>query len=170
MVRAGIFGTPGAVEWGLLSRQNHRKIEESEGILHYPWVYGLCLKRSTLRRCMHNKLGPHSTPILGDYRQNREGLGCTEAMMVVNNDLIANFHGLLWKHVIWVLEWMFSSLLDWLNPLEAASIHDFINPVCSMPTTLPCNFCKAIGWCSALQWLRTLRWQWHFCSLWWCCT
>lgn len=114
MVRVGIFGTPGAVEWGLLSRQNHRMIAESEGILHYPWVYGLCLKHSTLRCCMHNKLGPHSTPILGDYRQNREGLGCTEAMMVVNNDLIANFHGLLWKHVIWVLEWMFQAFwIDW---------------------------------------------------------
>lgn len=36
MVRVGIFGTPGAVEWGLLSRQNHRMIAESEGILHYP--------------------------------------------------------------------------------------------------------------------------------------
>ena len=54
--------------------------------------------------------------------------------MVVNNDLIANFHGLLWKHVLWV-EWKFQVFVhhgDW-NPLESTSIRDFMNPVRSMP-------------------------------------
>lgn len=50
----------------------------------------------------------------GYYRQNLEGLGFAEAMMVVNNDLISNFHGLLWKHVIWVPDWKFQ--VFWIEP------------------------------------------------------